>query len=148
MRFTLPSHRDAKERELALLRWGLVPPWSEGPDSGYGMINARAATVATRPFFGAAFLYRRCPGQDAPSAREMTIGRGFPPPNQLDKRRIATYLAGLGPDLRWDALRAPIVGNRSEPSGESRLIPQVHPPAGYMAEEPPPVGGESSVSCR
>ncbi len=31
---------DGSGRELALLRWGLVPPWSEGPDSGYSMINA------------------------------------------------------------------------------------------------------------
>jgi putative SOS response-associated peptidase YedK len=38
-------------RELALLRWGLVPPWSEGPDGQYPMFDARAQTVASRPAF-------------------------------------------------------------------------------------------------
>ncbi len=48
------------ERELVMLRWGLVPPWSQGPDSGYSMINARAETVATKPAFRASFRSRRC----------------------------------------------------------------------------------------
>ncbi len=47
-------------RELVMLRWGLVPSWSQGPDSGYSMINARAETVATKPAFRAAFRSRRC----------------------------------------------------------------------------------------
>ncbi len=48
------------ERELAMLRWGLVPSWSRGPDSRYGMINARAETVAEKPAYRAAFRQRRC----------------------------------------------------------------------------------------
>jgi len=47
-------------RELALLRWGLVPSWSKGPDHRYSMINARAETVARKPAFRAAFEARRC----------------------------------------------------------------------------------------
>jgi hypothetical protein len=62
-----------------------------------------------------------CPGKGTPSAREMTIGQGFASPDQLDKGRIATYRAGLGPGSCWDAIGATIVGNRGEPSGESRL---------------------------
>ena len=55
--------RPAKEgqgRELALLRWGLVPRWADSPKIGYRMINARAETVATKPAFRAAFRARRC----------------------------------------------------------------------------------------
>ena len=36
--------------------------------------------------------------------------------------RIATYRAGLGPESWWYALCATLVGNRREPSGESRII--------------------------
>jgi putative SOS response-associated peptidase YedK len=47
-------------RELAMLRWGLVPYWSKDPKSGAKMINARAETVATKPAFREAFAKRRC----------------------------------------------------------------------------------------
>ena len=49
-----------QDRELTMLRWGLVPSWSDGPDSRYRMINARAETVATKPAFRSAFKLRRC----------------------------------------------------------------------------------------
>ncbi len=52
--------KDGEARGLAMLRWGLVPFWSDGPDSRYSMINARAETVRTKPAFRAAFKERRC----------------------------------------------------------------------------------------
>jgi len=47
-------------RELGLIRWGLVPSWSKGPDSRYSMINARAETVAGKPAYRGPFRRRRC----------------------------------------------------------------------------------------
>lgn len=47
-------------RELAPLRWGLVPSWSKGPDSRWSMINARAETVHAKPAYRNAFRHRRC----------------------------------------------------------------------------------------
>src|SRR5205807_1921148 len=43
-----------------LLRWGLVPSWSKGPNTGLKMINARIETVAERPAFRRAFERFRC----------------------------------------------------------------------------------------
>lgn len=47
-------------RELASLRWGLVPSWSREPSRAVTMINARADTVHEKPAFRAAFRRRRC----------------------------------------------------------------------------------------
>ena len=47
-------------RELAVLRWGLVPFWAKDPSIGNRMINARAETVAEKPSYRAAFRHRRC----------------------------------------------------------------------------------------
>jgi len=48
------------EREVALLRWGLVPFWANDAKIAYKTINARAETVATAPAYRAAFKKRRC----------------------------------------------------------------------------------------
>ena len=47
-------------REIALLRWGLVPSWAKDPSTGSRLINARAKTVPDKPAFRAAFRSRRC----------------------------------------------------------------------------------------
>jgi putative SOS response-associated peptidase YedK len=48
------------ERELSLMRWGLVPRWSKGPDSRYSMFNARAESVHEKPAYRTAFKKQRC----------------------------------------------------------------------------------------
>lgn len=47
-------------RELAILRFGLVPHWAGDPKVGYKMINARGETVDRLPSFRDAFKKRRC----------------------------------------------------------------------------------------
>src|SRR5262245_23450628 len=42
---------DGGPRTLALLRWGLVPSWSQARDRGAGPINARSETADTLPTF-------------------------------------------------------------------------------------------------
>jgi putative SOS response-associated peptidase YedK len=50
----------AGQRELAWLRWGLVPSWAKDPSIGNRLINARAETVAEKPAFRTALRRRRC----------------------------------------------------------------------------------------
>ena len=52
--------RETGERELARLRWGLIPFWAKDEKIGYKTINARAETVTEKPAFRAAFRKRRC----------------------------------------------------------------------------------------
>jgi putative SOS response-associated peptidase YedK len=48
------------ERELVMLRWGLIPAWANDPSIGSSNINAQAETVHRMPAFRAAFRKRRC----------------------------------------------------------------------------------------
>jgi putative SOS response-associated peptidase YedK len=43
-----------------LLRWGLVPSWSESPQTAAKMINARVETVSEKPAYRRAFQSMRC----------------------------------------------------------------------------------------
>jgi putative SOS response-associated peptidase YedK len=47
-------------RELAIVKWGLVPSWAKDPAIGNKMINARMETVAEKPSYKRAFAKRRC----------------------------------------------------------------------------------------
>jgi putative SOS response-associated peptidase YedK len=47
-------------RELAFLRWGLIPSWAKDQAMGNRLINARAETVREKPAFRNAFRRRRC----------------------------------------------------------------------------------------
>ncbi len=51
---------EQQAREVAMLRWGLVPFWAKDPSIGNRMINARAETVAEKPSFRNAYKKRRC----------------------------------------------------------------------------------------
>ena len=58
----VPVVRVAKsgERELAQVRWGLVPRWAKDPSIGTRLINARAETLADKPAFRMALRRHRC----------------------------------------------------------------------------------------
>ena len=48
------------QRQLRVVRWGLVPSWAKDPKIGSRFINARAETLADKPAFRKAFAVRRC----------------------------------------------------------------------------------------
>jgi putative SOS response-associated peptidase YedK len=48
------------ERELVLVRWGLIPSWVKDIGTFSALINARAETVGEKPSFRGAFRHKRC----------------------------------------------------------------------------------------
>ena len=48
------------QRELTVMRWGLVPFWAKDSKIGYFTINAKSETVTTSPAFREAMKRRRC----------------------------------------------------------------------------------------
>ncbi len=53
------SH-ETREREVVLMRWGLVPVWAKSSREGAMRFNARAEDLANKPSFRDAFRKRRC----------------------------------------------------------------------------------------
>ncbi len=54
-----PEQEQEPERQLRVLKWGLVPFWAKDPKVGSRMINARMETVAEKPAYRRAFERRR-----------------------------------------------------------------------------------------
>ena len=93
-------------REIAMLRWGLIPFWSKDPKIAYRMINARAETVATAPAFRAAFKKRRClvPASGFYEWKKLDDGKQ---PYFIGMRDGSSFaFAGLWE--RWDKGEAPV----------------------------------------
>jgi putative SOS response-associated peptidase YedK len=56
----LPAILSANPQSITLSRWGFLPEWADGRPDVKPLINARAETVATKPFFKQAFRTKRC----------------------------------------------------------------------------------------
>ncbi|MEU3570610.1 SOS response-associated peptidase [Kitasatospora sp. NPDC036755] len=54
------EERPRPVRQLRVLRWGLVPQWSNSAETAVKMINARSDTVHEKPSYRQAFAARRC----------------------------------------------------------------------------------------
>jgi putative SOS response-associated peptidase YedK len=48
------------QRQLVLMRWGLIPSWATDPAIGNRLANARSESVLEKPAFRAAMRRRRC----------------------------------------------------------------------------------------
>ena len=53
-------NRETGERELTVMRWGLIPFWSNEANVAYSTFNAKAETIAKSPAFREAWMRRRC----------------------------------------------------------------------------------------
>ena len=47
-------------REIALVRWGLIPSWTKDPKALKTLVNARGESTAEKPSFRGAMRHRRC----------------------------------------------------------------------------------------
>lgn len=56
----IPAVIDGTNRDVSMLRWGLIPSWAKEISIGQRMINARAETLQEKPSFRTAFRQRRC----------------------------------------------------------------------------------------
>lgn len=88
---------ESDEPAVALLRWGLVPSWSQDPSIGARLANARAESASEKPAFRSAFRSRRCliPADGFYEWQAMTAG-ARKQPWYVQRRDEATFaLAGL-----------------------------------------------------
>lgn len=74
------------QREIALLRWGLVPFWAKDEKISYSTFNARGEEVATKPAFKEAFKARRC----------LVLADGFYEWKKIDAKTKQPYRFTLG----------------------------------------------------
>ena len=57
----IPVVRNTQEgRELAMLKWGLIPSWAKDASIGTRLINARGETLGDKPAFRNAYRHRHC----------------------------------------------------------------------------------------
>ena len=91
------------KRKLAMMRWGLIPPWAENIAIGSKMINARAETLAEKPSFRNALKSRRCLVPADGFYEWMPTGRGKQPMCISLKSQELFSLARL-----WKTWKSPV----------------------------------------
>jgi putative SOS response-associated peptidase YedK len=54
------QHPKQPVRQLALMKWGLIPHWAKEPSIAMSTINAKSETAAMKPAFRDPLKFRRC----------------------------------------------------------------------------------------
>lgn len=112
------------ERRLALVRWGLVPPWADDLAIGNRLINARSETAASKPAFRKAFRRRRCLLPADGFYEWMKLGRTKVPYHITLAGGEPFAMAGLWE--RWDGPDGPIDSCTILTCAANELIEPLH----------------------
>lgn len=104
------QNRDSGERELVMMRWGLVPYFAKTPADfkGFSTINAKAETVTSRAMWRGPFERRRC----------LVPADGFYEWMKLDAKTKRPYAFAMRDALPfafaglWDAWKDPVKDER------------------------------------
>jgi len=111
-------------KELAFLRWGLIPAWADDPSIGNRLINARSETAATKPSFRRAFRSRRC----------LVVADGYYEWQKVDGRK-QPYFIGLQGDRpfglaglweRWEKHGEPVESCTILTTDANELMQPIH----------------------
>ena len=102
------ANRERGDRELEMMRWGLLPYFAKSPTDfkGFSTINAKAETVSTNPTWRAPFRRRRC----------LVPADGFYEWKTLSPKKKQPYAFGLANGQPfafaglWDAWKEPSGG--------------------------------------
>jgi putative SOS response-associated peptidase YedK len=103
-------NEENSERELALLRWGLIPFWAKDAKISHSTINAKSETVTTSAMFREALKRRRC----------LVPADGFYEWQTVDPKTKQPYAIGLADDSLfafaglWERWKDKITGQTLE----------------------------------
>jgi putative SOS response-associated peptidase YedK len=75
--------RNTTPHAMSVSAWGFVPEWADGRPEVKPLMNARAETVATKPFFRDAFKRKRC----------LVLADGFYEWKRTGKRKVPYRIA-------------------------------------------------------
>ena len=132
-------HGRKGERELALVRWGLIPSWVKDPRRFATLINARREGVADKPAFRGGMRHRRCL-VPTDGFYEWTGARGRKRPHLVRPRAGGPFaMAGIwehwvgadGSELETMAILT-VPANRAVGALHDRM-PALLPPASFEA---------------
>jgi putative SOS response-associated peptidase YedK len=114
----------AEGRELAYLRWGLIPAWTDDPSIGDRLANARSETAAAKPSIRRAIRSRRC----------LVVADGFYEWQKLNGRK-QPYFVGLQSDRpfglaglweRWEKQGEPVESCTILTTDANELMKPIH----------------------
>jgi putative SOS response-associated peptidase YedK len=124
-------------RELALVRWGLIPSWVRDPRGFATLINARSEGAGDKPAFRGAMRHRRCL-VPADGFYEWTGARGRKRPHLVRPRAAGPFamaaiwehwVGGDGSELETMAILT-VPANRALAALHDRM-PALLPPSSF-----------------